>query len=497
VIVVVGLSHKSAPIEVRERLAVSGEALPEWLAQLRGLPEVGEVMVLSTCNRVEIFATATQRDDRDGSRAADAIEQAMCARAGDGTAARVSEHLFRYTDDAAVRHVFRVACSLDSLVVGEPQILGQFKDAFEKASKAGTVGMLLGRAVDNALRVAKRVRSETQIGAGTVSISSAAIDMARQIFGDLSGRVVALLGAGEMAEGAAKVLCEDGASLRVVNRSLERAQNVALMFKGEARPWTELQRTLVESDVVIASTASPNFVLTRELVGSIVRARRGRSLFIIDIAVPRDVEPAVNELEGVYLYDIDDLEKIAAETMRGRLAEAQTAERIVDDEADAFGTWLESLKVTPAIVALRKHVQGVMEAELERSLGGKLKHLGAPERKALDAMVGAAVNKLMHTPSTRLKVAASEGVAGDFVDMLRHLFDLPEPEQATGAEGRDSSPPDGVAESVRRPSGGNGTHVQAPGRAGQEDQPPDAEQASPRDGQAAPSVPTQASEEAS
>ncbi|MBI5537229.1 MAG: glutamyl-tRNA reductase [Deltaproteobacteria bacterium] len=449
-IVVVGLSHKSAPIEVRERLAVPADGLPGFLDELQSLPEVGEVMVLSTCNRVEIYATAKHGSDRDGTLAADAIEQKLIDRAGELRSEEVRTHLFRYTDDPAVRHVFRVAASLDSLVVGEPQILGQFKDAFEKASQARSVGMLLGRAVESALHVAKRVRTETQIGAGRVSISSAAIDLARQIFGDLSGRVTALLGAGEMAEDAAKVLCEDGAKLRVVNRSIERAQNVASMFKGEARPWTDLQRTLIEADVVIASTSSPHFVLTRELVASITRARRGRSLFIIDIAVPRDVDPQVNDLEGVYLYDIDDLEKIAADTMRGRLTEAQSAERIVDEEADAFSTWLEALKVTPTVVALRKHVQGVLFAELERSLGGKLKHLGPAERKALEAMVSAAVNKLTHAPSTRLKAAAAEGAASDYMDALRHLFDLPdndEPAAADRPSRRDSQPrmskPDG------------------------------------------------------
>jgi glutamyl-tRNA reductase len=464
VIVVVGLSHKSAPIEIRERLAVPAEALPDFLKLLHNLPELGEVLVLSTCNRVEVFATSRGADDRDGSAAASAIENALCARAVTGPSEPVQAHLFRYADDPAVRHLFRVASSLDSLVVGEPQILGQLKDAFERANAAGTVGTLLGRAVESALHVAKRVRSETQIGAGTVSISSAAIDLARQIFGNLTGRTVALLGAGEMAEAAAKVLCEDGAKLQVVNRSLERAHNVALLFRGQARPWTELQHALSEADVVIASTASPNFVLTRELVSSVLRSRRGRSLFVIDIAVPRDVDPQVNDLEGVYLYDIDDLEKIAANTMRSRLAEAQRAEAIVDEEADGFGLWLEGLKVTPAIVALRTHVQGVLSAELDRSLCGKLKHLGAAERKALEALVASAVNKLTHAPSTRLKAAAAEGAAGEYVEVLRHLFDLSETEDGPESAAQDrfpspanSSPQhNGTPKKIGAPGNGNG-----------------------------------------
>ncbi len=423
-IVAVGLSHKSAPVEVRERLAIPASELRDVLDNLRACPELSEAMVLSTCNRVEVFAAAKLAHDLDGSLATEAVTRMLCERAGPELCARVRDHLFQFADDAAVRHLFRVAASLDSLVVGEPQILGQVKDAFDSACRAGAIGPLLGRAAASALHVAKRVRSETRIGAGTVSISSAAVDLARQIFGNLDGRVVALLGAGDMAEAAAKVLCDEGARLRVVNRSVERAQIVASAFRGKARPWTELQRTLVEADVVISSTAAPHVVLTRALVSGILKARRGRSLFLIDIAVPRDVEPQVNDLENVFLYDIDDLERIAAETMRGRLVEAQNAERIVDEEAHAFGAWQGGLQVTPAIVALRSHLQTVLSAEVDRSLSGKLRQFGPDERKALEAMVTAAVNKLAHTPSTRLKEAAAEGNAAALLESLQTLFDL-------------------------------------------------------------------------
>jgi glutamyl-tRNA reductase len=426
VIFVFGLSHKTAPIEVREKLAIRAEDLPAAVAQLARRPEVREIMVLSTCNRVEVFGAARPGRDRDASRAAAAIEAALRARLDPSLAAQLDRYVYRYEGDAAVRHMFRVASSLDSLVVGEPQILGQLRDAYEVATAAGTIGTLLGRAVETALHAGKRVRTETQIGAGTVSVSSVAVELADQIFGELTGRLVALLGAGEMAEAAAKHLCAAGARLVVVNRSAERGAVLARSFGATSRPWDALRDTLLEADVVLCSTASQGYVLGRELIASVERARRGRSLFLIDIAVPRNVDPAANELDGVYLYDIDDLSKIAAETVRERASEATRAEAIVDEEAEAFAAWLDGLSVTPTIVALRSRVQQLLSAELQRSLGGKLKHLGEQERKALEDMMAAALNKLTHAPSTRLKAAAAEGSAADLVESLRHLFDLGE-----------------------------------------------------------------------
>ena len=424
-ILVVGLSHRTAPIEVRERLAVKSEQAPEFLRELVGHGEVSEAMVISTCNRVEVYAAAPSGNEF---AAVALVKRALAQVTGADLAAEVERHLFALTGMEAVRHLFRVASSLDSLVVGEPQILGQVRASHELAVAAGTMGSLLGRAVESAFHAAKRARTETQVGAGSVSISSVAVELATQIFGALQGRVVALLGAGEMAEAAAKPLCSAGAKLRVVNRSPERAAAVASLFGGEPRPWTELQRTLIEADVVIASTSSSHFVLTPSLLSSISRGRKGRSLFLIDIAVPRDVDPEVNKLEGVYLYDIDDLSHIAAETMRERASEADLAENIVDEELSAFRCWLDGLAVAPTIVALRRRVEATLVAEMERSLNGKLKHLGPDERKALQGMVSAAVNKLTHAPSTRLKGAAGNGSVGEYVHALRHLFDLSDDE---------------------------------------------------------------------
>jgi glutamyl-tRNA reductase len=437
---VVGLSHKNAPIEVRERIAISGDRLAEAIRLMLQRPEVGEVMILSTCNRVEVFGAPASAFDRDGSKLAQVLQDCLLDTVAPADRPLVARHLFQFVGDSAIRHLFRVASSLDSLVVGEPQILGQVKDAFESASSLGAVGRFLGRAVEGSLHVAKRVRSETQVGAGSVSVASVAVELASQIFGDLDERVVALLGAGEMAETAAKSLCSCGANLLVVNRNLARAEALASRFDGLARAWSELEQALIDSDVVISSTSSPTPVITHELMAKTSRRRKGRSLFLVDIAVPRDVDPKVNQLDGIYLYDIDDLSKIANQTMRDRLAEAQRAERIIDEEVRGFEAWVDSLEVTPTVVALRNHVRDLLQSELQRSLTGKLKHLSDADRKVLQDMANAAVNKLTHLPTTRLKQAASDGHARDLIEAVRLLFDLPECSTCEPPSPRPSSP---------------------------------------------------------
>jgi len=443
VIIVVGLSHKTAPIGVRERIAIPGDHVPQFLKDLHARPEIAEVLVVSTCNRVEIYACSALKDDPG--RAADAVVEVLAQRAGPQVGAVLHQYLFRYVGDAAVRHLFRVASSLDSLVVGEAQVLGQVKEAFDRASEANTLGPLLGRAAEWAFHVAKRVRTETQVGAGSVSVSSVAVELARQIFGSLDRRLVALVGAGTMGEVAAKHLRDAGSRIIVVNRNTERAEALAARFDGSPRGWDQLEKSLTEVDVAIASTGSSDYVITRELLAPLQRKRRGRSLFVIDISVPRNVDPRINELDGVYLYDIDDLSKIAGETIRDRFREAQVSERIVAEEADAFDAWLESLQVTPTIVALRNQVRSILEAELDRSLHGKLKHLSERDRKALAGMVGAAVKKLTHHPTMQLKSAAAEGSARTLVDALRYLFDLE-------SDGRPSVPPTSTPPAGRTPT---------------------------------------------
>ena len=424
--VIVGLSHRTAPLEVRERLALPREQLGDLLRQLAGRPELGEVLCISTCNRVEVVAAPRGNDPQQAFQAAEVLVRFLEETARHNGGAGVQKHLYTHRDHEAALHLFRVAASLDSIVVGEPQILGQVKDAFETAQAAGTVGTVLSRVVNRALHAAKRVRTETAIGEGQVSVSSVAVDLAQQIFGSLKGRVVLLVGAGEMAEAAALALEHAGARLVVVNRSHERGVELAQRVGGSPRPWAELDAAVLESDVVISSTSSRGFVLTRDLVASTVRQRRGRALFLIDIAVPRDIDPAVNDLDNVFLHDVDDLESIVRETRKGRSAEAQKAESIVAEEVKALDAWVEARGVTPTIVALRTKARATLQAELDRSLSGRLRHLGEADRAALNSMLDAAVNKLLHAPTTHLRKAASEPRGEQMAHVLRELFELPE-----------------------------------------------------------------------
>ncbi len=423
-LVCVGFSHKNAAIEVREQLALGEKELPVLIGELLRHELIGETAVLSTCNRVEVYAALPRGVPADARRfdaAAHAIVGVLAARGGPV----VAENLVRATGRDAVRHLFRVASSLDSLVVGEPQILGQLKEAIALATEHRAVGPVLNKALRRALHVGKRVRTETQIGAGQVSVSSVAVELACQIFGDLQDRSALLVGAGEMAESAAKLLVKDGARLSIINRSRERAQRLASEVGGEPRDWGSLPRCLIEADIVITSTSSPTHVITEEALRVARKARRGRNIFLIDIAVPRDVDPKVNDLDGVYLYDIDDLSQIVNDSLSGRAVEAGRAESIVDAEVIAFEGWRAEQTMTPAIIGLRARTRAVLLSEIERSLSGKLKHLTAVDREALAVMVDAATNKLCHRASTRLKELATDPRGIDYVEALTDLFDLP------------------------------------------------------------------------
>ncbi|MFT3775491.1 MAG: glutamyl-tRNA reductase [Minicystis sp.] len=422
-IVCVGLSHKNAPIEVRERLAVSKANVPEVIEQLLAQPTIGEALVLSTCNRVEVYAAARGRgaSDDDLAETARAATSVLTALGGDV----VRKHLLQEVGKPAVLHLFRVAASLDSLVIGEPQILGQLKESIEVARGARSLGATLGNALHRAVRVGKRVRTETAIGEGQVSVSSVAVELARQqVFGDLDGRTTVLIGAGEMAEAAAKLLVKAGGRLVIVNRSPERAAALAAEVGGEPRPWTDLERSIIEADIVISSTSAPGYVITPDTLKHVRKARKGRSLFLIDIAVPRDVDPAVNKLDNVFLYDVDDLSQIVAESLEGRAAEAARAAAIAEEEARGFEAWTQEQALTPAIVALRARTRSVLGAELDRSLHGKLRHLGAAEREALEIMLDAATNKLLHGPVSRLRELAADPLADEYLEALRDLFAL-------------------------------------------------------------------------
>ena len=441
---VVGLSHRTAPVEVRERLAAGADALPELLARLASRRELAEVMFLSTCNRVEVFALPKAADGVDAALAAIRDELAHHGGAVSGDA--LAAYQYQKRDEEAVRHLFRVAASLDSMVLGEPQILGQVKEAYDAALAAGTLKSLLGRCVSRAFAVAKRVRTETSIGAGTVSIASVAVELAWRVFGGLGDHAVLLVGAGEMAEAAARSLGNGARALHICNRSFDRAATLAGTLNASAVPWDSLAAELVQADVVVTSTASPTFVVTHEMVKRAMKARKGRTLLFVDIAVPRNVEPSVHGIDNVYVFNVDDLEQEVARGMKARQAEREAAERIVDDEVAQFLAWTRGLQVQPPVVAMRAKTRAVLLSELERSLGGRLKHLEG-DRAALTQMVDSAVNKLLHAPTTRLKARAADGDdAGELALAIRFLFDLQEVGVAPEGESSSDAVPDAVGD---------------------------------------------------
>ena len=417
---VVGLSHRTAPVEVRERLAVAPQDLERELREIADEAGFEEALLISTCNRVELYATST-----NPLQAAQSAKQTLSKRLAD---AAPDDVLYQERGIDVVRHVFRVASSLDSLVVGEPQILGQVKEAFDAANEAGTMGTLLGRCFTQAFAAAKRVRNETGIAEGTVSVSSIACELAKKIFGNLQGRRTLLLGAGEMGEAAARSLRQTGTQLHVINRSDERAQALAQSCDGRAVPYERLSTELVDADVVIASTASPKFILTPKLMKSVVRTRRHRPLFIIDIAVPRDVDPRVGSMDNVFVYDVDDLQQVAEENLAVRAREAAQAEGIIEEEVESFLAWRRSLELAPTIVALRKRFGQVADDELRRALS-RLEDVSESDRVVLEAMSRSLVNKLLHQPMTELKAGAGEPDGALLIDAVRRLFALAEDDE--------------------------------------------------------------------
>jgi glutamyl-tRNA reductase len=392
----VGLSHKSAPIEVREKVALSGDALRDALVELKACDDVSEAFVISTCNRVEVYTFGESI-----CRAQEFFTRRSPAAVG---------HLYEKRGLEAVRHLFSVAASLDSLVVGEQQILGQVKEAYGIASASGVAGSYVSRLCNKAFATAKRVRTETEIGKGMTSASQVAVDLVAKIFGDLKGRTVLLVGAGKMGALSAKALDVLGADRIVVtNRSSQRGQDLATEVGGVFRPWEELEQLLSEAAVAIVSTGAPTYVVTKDLVKRTLKARRHRSLCLIDLAVPRNVDPACADLEDIYAYDIDDLDKVVASTHEARRGEAVRAEAIVEAEAMAFAKEREARAALPVMIGLRRRAAEIAAAEVARTLsrvGGKLDDRG---RESVEAMAQAIVNKLLHLPTARLKQAASDG----------------------------------------------------------------------------------------
>jgi glutamyl-tRNA reductase len=411
----IGVNHKTAPIELRERIAISRDDLPEVTRLLASIPGVQECMIVSTCNRVEILAAVDGVGANLGANPGDELVGFLLDHFGlDRTA--LAPHIYQHRDRQAIRHLFRVAASLDSMVVGEPQILGQVKEAFAAARSCGAVSGQLEHLLQSAFAAAKRVRSETQIGSHSVSIASVAVELARKIFGSLAGRTVLLVGAGKMSELAARHLVQQGAgSILVANRTLERAREMADRFGAPAAPsviprvvpFDQLHEAASQADIVITSTGAPHPIFRLEHGQALLHRRRNRPMFFIDIAVPRDVDPAMNKLEGMFVYNIDDLQAVAAAHLAERSRVAESAESLIAAEVERFVERQRAVTAAPAIAALQRQAEEMRQAELRR-IQSRLGSLTAEQAAAVEALTRGLVNKFLHQPMQALKQAARE-----------------------------------------------------------------------------------------
>jgi len=431
-LLLVGLSHRSAPVELRERVDFAARGVSAALRDLAGRGSTREAAIVSTCNRAEVY---TACDDPAATRA---DLQTFIAEFNGVLAADVTPHVYEMSDIDAARHLFRVAAGLDSLVVGEPQILGQVKEAHAAASEAHTSGPVLNRLFHASFAVGKRVRTETGLGAGAVSISYAAVALARKIFGDIEGQNVLVVGAGEMGKLTAMHMKSQGARhITIVSRTMAHAARTAEAIGGaSAAPWEELDAALGACDIVITATGAASTVLTKGHLESVMRRRRNRPLFIIDIAVPRDVEPAAVEIEQVFLYNIDDLQATVQENLARRESEVSRAEAIVSEETDRFATWLRSRGAIPTVVALRQRFEAIRRAELDR-LDFKLSALPPDARARVDEITHLIVEKLLLTPTEQLKGLTDVDTVGAYTEALTRLFGLGDEDGGAGTERRD------------------------------------------------------------
>ncbi len=415
---VTGMNHLTAPVEVREQLALEEEKVREVLADLSGRGPFIEVMILSTCNRVEVYGVA----DAPGE-----ARQAAFTRLGAQrglTLRHLEPMLYTKTEDEAVHHAFRVAASLDSMVLGEPQILGQVKEAFALAQSASTVGPILHSLMSQAFAVAKKVRTETDVGRHAVSVSFAAVELGRKIFGGLDGKAVLLVGAGEMAELAARHLVEQGAlPIYVANRTWARAQELARSLGGSAVPFDELHAVMASVDIVIASTAAREPIISAADVQQALHARRARPLFFIDIAVPRNIDPGVHDLDNAFCYDVDDLRSVVDSNLRERQREAQRAEALVAREVERFAARLRDLEIVPTIVSLRDKLEAIRRAEVDKALA-RLGGADEETRRVMEALSQSIVNKILHAPMVKLRDSSREGHGRRWIELISELFGL-------------------------------------------------------------------------
>jgi glutamyl-tRNA reductase len=426
---VTGLNHKTAPIELRERLAIAREVLPDTTRALMGEPGVLEAMILSTCNRVELMVAHNGLEPQLPKFLAEhfSLDRSL-----------LEPHLYQYQDEEAVKHMFRVAASLDSMVVGEAQILGQVKQSWTVAREMGAVKGPLDKLLQGAFSAAKRVRSETEIGSSSVSIASVAVDLARRIFGSLDGKKVLVIGAGKMSELTARHLMQHGAdSMLVANRTYDRAVKLAEQFLGKAIRWEELHARAHEADIIVTSTGSSEHILNVEQAQQILQKRKNRPVFVIDIAVPRDVDPQVNKLEGIFLYDIDDLQQVAASNQVDRGREAARAETIIVEETERFRRRIRAIDIAPAIVEVQGTAEELRQMELHRQQ--RLLQSMTPEQQAaVESLTRGLMNKFLHLPLQAMKSAAREGDSAA-LEAIRGMFHRDTPDTKVDAEPSDKT----------------------------------------------------------
>jgi len=417
-LLITGVSHKTAPVEVRERLAFREDSLPAALADLRGRDGVSEAVILSTCNRVEI--TVTTEDGSDPQAIVDAfLTEQKAVDPGE-----IGPHIYRYEGKAAIHHLFRVAASLDSMVVGEPQILGQLKAAYSAAKDCGSVCGWLDGLITRTFSVAKRVRSETGIGQMAVSVSYAAVELARKIFGSLNNRTVMIAGAGKMSELAARHLRRSGCShVFVTNRTHERAVEMAKLFQGTPVEYSRFTAMLPEVDILIASSGAPTYILHKDEMQRVISARRNKPMFLIDIAVPRNIEPSVNEIDNIFLYDIDDLQEVVNSNLRERAKEADHAEALVAEEVERMMARLKVAEVTPVIVGLQEQLEQIRTAETEK-IRRKFGPFTPEQEQAMEALTRGIINKVAHGPISELRNHAGRPEGVHVVAAIRKAFHL-------------------------------------------------------------------------
>ena len=418
---ITGVNHRTAPVAIREKLAFTESDLPNALAELRKRPGLVEGMILSTCNRVEFAVTTDEDVDPQ-----DCVEEFLTSSQRISDRAWIQPYVYSFGGREAIRHLFRVAASLDSMVVGEPQILGQLKSAYSMAKSQGALSGFLDTVLTRAFNVAKRVRTETEIGVSAVSVSYAAVELAREIFGSLSNKKVMLIGAGKMSELAARHLYRSGVTqILVANRTRSRAEQVAELVRGRIIDYENLYTTLPEVDIVITSSGAPGYILTKDQMRKIIDARKNRPVFLIDIAVPRNIEPAVNDLDNVFLYDIDDLQKVVDNNLRGRLDEAAEADKIVMEEVDRLEAYMRGREVVPMIVSLQTQLESVRAGEVER-MRSRLGPLTQQQEDALEALTRGIINKIAHGPISELRKNAGNPGGLPVLDAIRKIFRLSE-----------------------------------------------------------------------